>query len=159
MRIHTYDMKDAHPEPFSAIADAILSSPAKAKADADGFGSPKLPRTPRTKDGEPLSAVAAALRESAERRPDDADEGAANAEDDAGSADEDAALFAHPANGFAPPRGGGGDDGAAPVCEGVGKVARASHLNMTTPEVLTRALDVPEAPADGPAAARRRRGP
>ena len=89
-------MKDADPEPFSAIADAILSSPAKAKADADGFGSPKLPRTPRTEDGEPLSAVAAALRESVERRPDDADEGAASAEDDAGSADEDAALFAHP---------------------------------------------------------------
>ena len=39
-------MKDADPEPFSAIADAILSSPAKAKADADGFGSPKPPRTP-----------------------------------------------------------------------------------------------------------------
>ena len=63
MRIHTYDMKDADPEPFSAIADAILSSPAKAKADADGFGSPKPPRTPRTEDGEPLSAVAGAAGE------------------------------------------------------------------------------------------------
>ena len=83
---------------------------AKAKADADGFGSPKLPRTPRTKDGEPLSAVAAALRESAERRPDDADEDAARAEDDAGSADEDAALFSHPANDFALSRDGGGVD-------------------------------------------------
>ena len=47
------------PEPFSAIAAAILESPAK-----DGGETPK-PHTPtlRTDDGEPLSAIAAALQE------------------------------------------------------------------------------------------------
>ena len=69
------------PEPFSAIAAAILESPAK-----DGGETPK-PHTPtlRTDDGEPLSAIAAALQESATRA-DDAAPAARSTEDAAPAA-------------------------------------------------------------------------
>lgn len=54
------------PEPFSAIAAAILESPAKDNTEAP---KPHTP-TPRKDDGEPLSAIAAALQESATRTED-----------------------------------------------------------------------------------------